>query len=171
MGSRKKACICYWEAVQSINGTYAVSSWALQMQVDEGRWFVHEQLEDSVKWKMKEVLGLKKVEGVFDSNQCVRSGKSSARILTTPKSLADELRLKFEDQKTRRTSRDGNVSVLAGRKSRDGNVSSPRHGASGDWYTQEWTFLMCNNMANEVRMKKMNLVPIMVLQSSATVTN
>ena len=32
-------------------------------------------------------------------------------------------------------------------------------------------FLMCKNMAKEVRMKKMNLVPIMALQSSATVAN
>ena len=78
--------------------------------MDEGRWFVHEQLEDSVTWKMKEVLGLKKVEGVFDSNQCLRSGKSSTGILINPKCVADELRLKFEVQKTRRTSRDGKVS-------------------------------------------------------------
>ena len=85
--------------------------------------------------------------------------------------MADELRLKFEDQKTRRTSRDGNVSFLAVRKSRDGNVSFPRHGASRDWYLQEWTFLMCKNIAKEVRMKKINLVPIMAFQSSATVAN
>jgi len=26
-----------------------------KMQVDEGRWFVHEQLEDSATWKMEEV--------------------------------------------------------------------------------------------------------------------
>ena len=114
------------------------------------------------------------MEGVFDPNQCLRkstSGEISMRILTNSKCMADELHLKFECQKTRRTSRDGNISFLVGRKSRDGNVSFPRHGASGDWYSLEWPFLMCKNMAKEVRMKKMNLVPIMALQSSATVAN
>ena len=44
-----------------------------QLQVREGRWFAHEQLEDSVTWEMKEVVGLKKAEWGFHSNQCVRS--------------------------------------------------------------------------------------------------
>ena len=60
---------------------------------------------------------------------------------------------------------------LAGRQSRDGHVLFPRHAVSGDWALQQWTSLMCKNMAKEVRMKKMNLVPIMALQSSATVAN
>ena len=40
-----------------------------QLQVREGSWFVHEQPRDSITWKMKEVVGLKEVEGVFDTDQ------------------------------------------------------------------------------------------------------
>ena len=29
-----------------------------QLQVREGRWFAHKQLEDSVAWEMKDVVGL-----------------------------------------------------------------------------------------------------------------
>ena len=43
-----------------------------QLQVRGGRWFAHEQLEGSVTWNMKELVGLKEMEGVLDSNQRVR---------------------------------------------------------------------------------------------------
>ena len=72
-----------------------------QLQVREGRWFAHEQPEHSITWKMKAVVGLKEVEGVCDSNQCVRkstSGRISTRILTTSKCMADELHLRYNDQ-------------------------------------------------------------------------
>ena len=50
---------------------------------------------------MKEVVGLKEAEGVFDSNQCVRKstgGRSSMRVMTNSKCMADELRLRYNDQ-------------------------------------------------------------------------
>ena len=74
-----------------------------QIQVREGRWFAHEQLESSDTWKMKEDLGFKKVEGVFDSNPRVRKstvGRSSMRVMANSKCLADEMQLRFEGQKT-----------------------------------------------------------------------
>ena len=70
-----------------------------KLQVGEGRWFVYEQLEDSMTWEMKEVLGLKRVDGVFDSNQCARkstSGRISTGVLTNSKCMADELRLRWK---------------------------------------------------------------------------
>ena len=39
-----------------------------QLQVQEGRWFVHEQPTNASAWKMKDIVGLKEVEGVFDSD-------------------------------------------------------------------------------------------------------
>ena len=39
-----------------------------ELQVSEGRWFVHEQPTNASAWKLKEVVGLKEVEGVFDSD-------------------------------------------------------------------------------------------------------
>jgi len=83
-----------------------------QLQVREGRWFAHEQLEDSVTWEMKEVVGLKEVEGVFDSNQCVRKstgGRSSMRVMTNSKCMADELHLRYDDQQAKQKPRDGNI--------------------------------------------------------------
>ena len=55
-------------------------------------------------WKMKEVVGLKEAEGVFDSNQCVRklrSGGNSMRVITNLKAMADELHLKYNDQQAK----------------------------------------------------------------------
>ena len=37
-----------------------------QLQVREGRWFIHEHPKESTSWKLKEVSSLRKVEGVFD---------------------------------------------------------------------------------------------------------
>ena len=87
-----------------------------QLQVQEGRWFVHEQPANAAAWDMKEVLCLKEAEGVFDSdlgpgnpslnvnverasdiraemNKCLRTSKSgnSMRVITNSKCLADEL--------------------------------------------------------------------------------
>ena len=39
-----------------------------QLQVQEGRWFVHEQPANAAAWKMKEVVCLKEAEGGFDSD-------------------------------------------------------------------------------------------------------
>ena len=38
-----------------------------QLQVQEGRWFAHEQPANAAAWKMKDVVCLKEAEGVFDS--------------------------------------------------------------------------------------------------------
>ena len=85
-------------------------------------------------WELKEVLGIKKVEGAFDSNQCARKstgGRSSMRVITNPKCMADELHLRYDDQQAKQ-------------QSRDGNVSFPRHGGkklgslcNGNGYPQE----------------------------------
>ena len=107
--------------------------------------FAHKQLEDSATRKMKEASGLKKVEGVFDSNQRVRKstvGRSKLRVMTNSKCLADEMQLRIDDPKTKSKLRNEHVSVSAGRNSRDGNVSFPRHAVSGDWDLQEWTSVM-----------------------------
>ena len=44
-----------------------------QLQVREGRWFIHEHPKESTSWKLKEVSSLRKVEGVFDveTDQCM----------------------------------------------------------------------------------------------------
>ena len=113
-----------------------------------------------MKWKLKEVRSLKRVEGVFDSNlvpeypsleeraflgvemiKRVRKsthGKVSTRILTNSKCIADELHLRYDDQKTKQQSRDGNVPFLARHKSRDGNVSFSRHGGQRAWIVSQW---------------------------------
>ena len=44
-----------------------------QLQVSEGRWFVHEQPTNASAWKLKEVASLKKVEGMFDSDFWTRN--------------------------------------------------------------------------------------------------
>ena len=50
---------------------------------------------------MKEAVGLKDAERVFDSNQCVRKstgGRSSMRVMTNSKCMADELHLRYNDR-------------------------------------------------------------------------
>ena len=72
-----------------------------QLQVREGRWFVHEQPGDSITWEMKEVVGLKEVEGVFDTNQCVRKstvGGSSMKVMTNSICMINELHLRYNEQ-------------------------------------------------------------------------
>ena len=52
---------------------------------------------------MKEVVGLKEMEGVLDSNQRVRKstgGRSSMSVMTNSKCMADELQLKYNDRQT-----------------------------------------------------------------------
>ena len=39
-----------------------------QLQVQEGRWFAHEQPTNASTWKMRELVGLRELEGVFDSD-------------------------------------------------------------------------------------------------------
>ena len=50
-----------------------------QLQVQEGRWFVHEQPTNASTWKMKEIVSLKEVEGVFDSD--VGPGNQSLNVI------------------------------------------------------------------------------------------
>ena len=50
---------------------------------------------------LEEVVGLKEVEGVFDTNQRVRKptvGGSSVRVMTNSKCMADELQLRYNDR-------------------------------------------------------------------------
>ena len=57
---------------------------------------------------MKEVVGLKEVEGVFDTNQCVRKstiGGNSARFLINSKCMADELHGRYNDQQANQNCR------------------------------------------------------------------
>ena len=84
---------------------------------------MNEQPANASTWKMKEVVGLKEAEGVFDSefgpgnpslnviverasdtrakmNKCVQK---SVRIMTNSKCLADELNLKYIDQQAQKT--------------------------------------------------------------------
>ena len=49
------------EQIRFICGLY-------QLQVQEGRWFMHEQPANAAAWKMKEVVCVKEAEGVFDSD-------------------------------------------------------------------------------------------------------
>ena len=68
MGSREEACIYSWKTAEQNDGTYSVYMWVYQLQVQEGRWFVHEQPANAAAWKMKQVVCLKEAEGVFDSD-------------------------------------------------------------------------------------------------------
>ena len=85
-----------------------------QLQVREGRWFIHERPKESTSWKLKEVSSLRKVEGVFDvvADQCmygltvrVKGGRSSAvkrptRFSTNAECVADELQWKCSGDHT-----------------------------------------------------------------------
>ena len=105
MGSREEACIYNWKTAEQNDGTYSVYIWAISTTGSRRRWFVHEQPANAAAWKMKDVVGLKEAEGVFDSNQCVlrlRSGGNSMRVITNSKYLADELNLKYSDQRAQK---------------------------------------------------------------------
>ena len=92
----------YNEAVGHIRFVFEL----YQLQVREGRWFVHEHPKDSTSWKLKEVSSLRKVEGVFDveTDQCVyglAARRKSARFLTNSKCMADELQWKYNEEHAR----------------------------------------------------------------------
>ena len=59
----------YNEAVEHMKFVFEL----YQLQVREGRWFIHEHPKESTSWKLKEVSSLRKVEGVFDveTDQCM----------------------------------------------------------------------------------------------------
>ena len=88
---------------------------------------MHEQPTNAPAWKLKGVAGLKKGEGMFDSDfgpethalnfgfECASDGlenrrtnmnkrvQKSVRIMTNSKCLADGLNLKYIDQQAQRT--------------------------------------------------------------------
>ena len=137
-----------------------------QLQVREGRCFIHEHPKEATSWKLKEVSNLRNVEGMFDvvADQCmyglavrVRGGRSSAvkrptRFLTNAERVADELQWKCNGGHTRQRTMGSAMYQLV------------------DTYPPDLRRAICRGVTKELKMKKRNVEPIMMLQANASMS-
>ena len=110
---------------------------------------------------------MRKVKGVFDveTDHCMyglaargKSGVSAAvkrptRFLTNAKCVVDELQWKCNGEHTHQ------------------RVLGCEKGQSVDTYPPELRRAICRSVAKEFKMKKRNVVPIMMLQANASLSN
>ena len=144
---------------------------------------MHEQPTNASAWKLKEVAGLKKVEGMFDSDfgpgihalnfgfECASDGlenrrtnmnkcvQKPVRIMTNSKCLADELNLKYIDRQAQRTEGTKAVKKLG---SISGSIGYDCYSFKSSMYKSE---------SKELEMKQRNSTPILMLQAGTTISN